>query len=157
MSCKHAASGSDNNSGHPQKLPLLDQYGTFNTTGHTKWKPGYIHFSAEWVGWDELNEAMILSMVHFNCVLCFEYKRRPSSPNIYITFFFIKNLVTVSSTLKSQDGEGKKTQVHLKPLINWAIWLYIHNSCCLLGVSVISCGNKCTLGHIERRKNLFCD
>lgn len=150
MSCKCAASGSNSNSGHPQDLPLLNQNGTFNTTGHIKWKAGSIHFSAEWVGWDDLNEVMILSMIHFNCALCFEYKRRPSLPNIYITFFLIKNLLTVSSTLKSQ-GEGKKThQVHLKPLISWVIWLCIHKSCCCLGVSVMSCGNKYTLEHTER-------
>lgn len=134
MSCKRMASGSDNNAEHSRNLPLLDQYGTWNQTG---WKAGCIHFSTEWGGWDELNEAIILSMVHFNCVLCFEYKR-PSLPNIYITFLLIKNLLTVSSTMKSWGGREKKPHVHLKPLINWAIWLYMHSSCCLLGVSVIS-------------------
>lgn len=71
-SCKRAVSGSDNNPGHPQNLPFLDQCGTFNSTGHIKWEAGYIHLSTEWVGWDELNEALILYMVHFNYVLCFE-------------------------------------------------------------------------------------
>lgn len=108
MSCKRAASGSDNNPGHPQNLPFLDQCGTFNTTRHIKWRAGYIHLSTEWVGWDELNEALILYMVHSNCVLYFEYKRRPGLPNIYVTFFLIKNLLTVSSALESEEGEAKK-------------------------------------------------
>lgn len=77
MSLEHAKTG--NNSVRLQNPPVLNRYGTFNTTGYTEWEARFIHFSKEWADRDELNEAMPLHTAYVNCELCWENKH-PSYP-----------------------------------------------------------------------------